>query len=172
MLKHTLGALLLLLINGSVLAEENTNRVHIGAPLTSVYQYITQPDKWHDWYPYSKSANTPGGSLKQGQRFSEVVTVNDRDMTFNYQVVDVQAPSQWKVEFSSPSIIGSIQYQLHETIDGTLLTRTLEYYPVAANTAELQALAKLARQVQPTSVTALRQLKAKLENDWPVFTQK
>ncbi|BFM14787.1 hypothetical protein R50073_09700 [Maricurvus nonylphenolicus] len=166
MLKQTLAAALLLFTSVTTIAEQNTNRVHIETPLALVYQYITQPDKWHDWYPYSKSAKTPGGSLQLGQRFSEVVTLNDTDADFNYEVVAVQAPSLWKVEFTSQQIIGSIQYQLHETIDGTLLTRTLEYYPVPRNPDEQQALAMLAAQVQPISVIVMRQLREKLESDW------
>jgi len=166
MMKQVTSAVLLMFASVSGFAEINTNRVHIDAPLTSVYQYITQPDKWHDWYPYSKSAETPGGSLKQGQQFSEVVTVNDADVVFNYEVVEMQTPSLWKVKFSSPSVIGSLQYQLQETIDGSLLTRTLEYYPVATNIDELHALTELAAQVNPTSVTALQKLRAQLESDW------
>lgn len=170
MLKQTMATVLLMLVSVATIAEQNTNRVHIEVPLALVYQYITQPDKWHDWYPYSKSAKTPGGSLKQGQQFSEVVTLNNTDADFNYEVVAVQAPSLWKVEFSSQQIIGSIQYQLHETIDGTLLTRTLEYYPVPRNPNEQHALAMLAAQVQPISVIAMRQLREKLENDWKAST--
>ncbi len=166
MLKQVISGALLLLASVTVCAEKNTNRVHINAPLTSVYQYITQPDKWHDWYPLSKSANTPGGSLTQGQTFSEVVSVNNMDTEFNYEVVNVNTPSFWKVEFSSKLIIGSIQYQLHETIDGTLLTRTLEYYPVPSNTIEQLVMVKLASQVQPTSIKALRQLRDNLEKAW------
>jgi Polyketide cyclase / dehydrase and lipid transport len=165
-LQQSISAVLLIFTSVTVLAETNTNRVHIDAPLTSVYQYITQPDKWHDWYPLSKSAKTPGGSLTRGQTFSEVVSVNNMDTEFNYEVVEVQTPSLWKVEFSSTLIIGSIQYQLNETIDGTLLTRTLEYYPVPSNTLEQLVMAKLATQVQPTSIKALRALQLKMESAW------
>lgn len=166
MLKQVISGTLLLLASVTVCAEKNTNRVHINAPLTSVYQYITQPDKWHDWYPLSKSAKTPGGSLTQGKTFSEVVSVNNMDTEFNYKVIEVQTPSLWKVEFSSKLIIGSIQYQLNETIDGTLLTRTLEYHPVPSNAIEQLVMAKLASQVQPTSIKALRKLRANLETAW------
>ena len=166
MMKQGTITALLFLISLSVFAEQNTNRVHIDAPITSVYQYITQPDKWHDWFPHSKSAKTPGGSLIRGQTFSERVTVNKIDALFDYVVVEAQAPSLWRVEFTSKSIIGSIQYQLQETIDGTLLTRSLEYFPVPADKSEQLMLAKLATQVQPTSIKALLQLRKNLETAW------
>jgi len=166
MFKQGSIAVLFFSISLSVFAEQNSNRIHINAPIMSVYQYITQPDKWHDWFPHSKSAKTPGGSLIKGQTFSEVVTVNEKDSLFDYTVTEVQTPSLWRVEFTSKSIIGSIQYQLQESIDGTLLTRTLEYFPVPANKGEQLILAKLATQVQPTSIEALLQLRKNLEAAW------
>jgi len=168
MFKRRTIAVLFLSLSLPVFAEQNTNRIHINAPIMSVYQYITQPDKWHDWFPHSKSAKTPDGSLIKGQTFSELVTVNKKDSLFDYTVMEVQAPSLWRVEFTSKSIIGSIQYQLQETIDGTLLTRSLEYFPVPANRGEQIILAKLATQVQPTSIKALLQLRENLEALWEV----
>jgi len=166
MLKQRTTAVLFFLLSLPVFAEQNTNRIHINVPIASVYQYITQPDKWHDWFPHSKSAKTPGGSLVKGQAFSELVTVNKQDSLFDYTVIEAQAPSVWRVEFTSKSIIGSIQYQLQETIDGTLLTRSLEYFPVPKNKEEQLILAKLAMQVQPTSIKALLQLRKNLEAAW------
>lgn len=166
MLKQGIFTALIFIVSFPSFAEENINRVHISAPIVSVYQYITQPDKWHDWYPQSKSAKTPGGSLKAGQTFSEVVKVNQKNNVFNYIVVDAQAPTLWRVEYISKSVIGSIQYQLHKTIDGTILTRTLEYFPVPETKEDQLTLAKLSTQVQPTSIKALLQLKEILEADW------
>ncbi|NIB41731.1 SRPBCC family protein [Pseudomaricurvus alkylphenolicus] len=168
MLLRTLYMVPLIIISFSAIAEQNINHVHIHAPITTVYQYITQPDKWHEWYPSSKSAKTPGGSLALGQKFSEVVTVGHVDTTFSYVVVKTQAPIAWKVEYSSDKVIGSIQYQLLETIEGTLLTRTLEYFPVIKQAEEQPALKKLASQVQPASIKALKTLKTNLEAAWPV----
>jgi len=166
MLKQGTTAVLFFLFSLSGFAEQNSNRIHIDVPIALVYQYITQPDKWHDWFPHSKSAKTPGGSLIKGQTFSELVTVSKQDSLFDYTVMEAQAPLLWRVEFTSKSIVGSIQYQLLETIDGTLLTRSLEYFPVPQNKEEQLILAKLATQVQPTSIKALLQLRKNLQVAW------
>ena len=112
MLKGFVYSVFVLLSISPALAEENVNRIQIDAPTTFVYQYITQPDSWHDWYPLSKSAKTPGGSLVKGQTFSEVVRINQRDVDFSYRVVESSSPVLWRVEYSSPVVMGSIQYQL------------------------------------------------------------
>lgn len=166
MLKRFTYSVISLLAISPALAEKNVNRIQIDAPPTFVYQYITQPDSWHDWYPYSKSAKTPGGSLVKGQTFSEVVRINQQDTDFSYRVVESKSPVLWRVEYSSAVVMGSIQYQLDETIDGTLLTRTLEYYQKPANPEEKVLLDKAETQVQKTSLRALLQLRENLETSW------
>lgn len=147
-------------------AEVNINRVHIQVPIATVYEYITQPDKWHEWYPDSKSADTSGGSLKKGQTFAEVVTINQSDFLFNYEVVDSSFPSKWRVVYRSPIVAGSIQYELYESIEGTILTRTLEYFPIAKNPKDYELLKQQTVLVQQRSVKALSDLRNHLESDW------
>ncbi|GAA5317677.1 MAG: hypothetical protein AseanaTS_28820 [Candidatus Pelagadaptatus aseana] len=53
MYKQTVALVFLASIGLPVMAEININRVPIAAPISFVYDYITQPDRWHDWYPHS-----------------------------------------------------------------------------------------------------------------------
>ncbi|WP_423895908.1 hypothetical protein [Candidatus Pelagadaptatus aseana] len=75
-------------------------------------------------------------------------------------------PLVWEVTYDSKTVRGSIRYQLDETIDGSLLIRTLEYYPNPASPEQHKILAGLSAQVQQSSLQALRQLRQTLESDW------
>lgn len=164
--KQIVAVWLLIGFSAGVLAESNINRVHISAPITFVYEYITQPDKWHHWIAQSKSAKTSGGSLAAGEKFSEVVSLNGVDTEFQHTVIEARLPVRWAVEFKSTAVVGRIHYQFQETIDGTLFTRTLEYYPRPANPDQHQHLKQLESQIQLSSLQALRKLKHNLEKDW------
>ena len=42
----------------SVRLEQISQERFIQAPIEAVYDYVTQPDRWHEWHPTSLSADT------------------------------------------------------------------------------------------------------------------
>ena len=54
--------------------ERISQERYIQAPIEAVYDYVTQPDRWHEWHPTSLGADTgTSGSLPAGQRFTETI---------------------------------------------------------------------------------------------------
>ncbi|MCK9814897.1 SRPBCC family protein [Pseudomonas sp. MAFF 302046] len=109
--------------------ERIVNELYIGASIDTVYYYVTQPDRWHEWHPSSLRADTGhGGSLPAGHRFSEVIDLLGLQIDLSYRVLVAVFPKEFKTLFSSAPVDGSIHYQLRREGDGTLFRRTLHYY--------------------------------------------
>ena len=142
---------------GSAMADQNINEVFINAPIDKVYEYVSQPDRWHEWHPASLSASTGEVKiLKEGDTFSEKIRIYGQETEMNYKVVIASPPNEFKTAFTSPLIDGTIHYQLETRGTGTYFKRTLEY-SLDKYMATMQAGMK------KMSVVALDNLKGKLE---------
>lgn len=145
-------------------AVEHSRRVElisqerfIQAPIETVYDYVTQPDRWHEWHPTSLSADTgTSGSLPAGQRFTEVIDLMGVRVTMSYRVQIAVRPREFKTVFTSLVVDGCIHYFLQPHGGGTLFKRVLSY------DTELQ-LATLRVRMIELSDRALDQLKQRLE---------
>lgn len=143
---------------GSAMADQNVNEVVINAPIDKVYEYVSQPDRWHEWHPASLSASTGEVKvLKEGDTFSEKIRIYGQETEMNYKVVIASPPNEFKTAFTSPLIDGTIHYQLETRGTGTYFKRTLEY-SLDKYIATMQAGMK------KMSVVALDNLKGKLES--------
>ncbi|OPA86313.1 polyketide cyclase [Pseudomonas fluorescens] len=130
----------------------------IEAPIEAVYNYVTQPDRWHEWHPTSLSADTgTTGSLPAGTRFTEVIDLLGVRVPMSYRVQVAKPPQEFKTVFTSLAVDGSIHYFLQPHRGGTLFKRVLTYE------TELQ-LATLHVRMVELSAIALDQLKHRLEN--------
>ncbi|MGR3885661.1 SRPBCC family protein [Pseudomonas sp. 1152_12] len=130
----------------------------IEAPIELVYDYVTQPDRWHEWHPSSLGANTgTTGPLPAGARFTEDIDLLGVRVPMSYRVQIAHRPSEFKTVFSSLAVDGSVHYFLQAHRDGTLFKRVLTYE------TELQ-LASLHERMVELSLIALDQLKCRLEN--------
>jgi uncharacterized protein YndB with AHSA1/START domain len=142
----------------SVRLEQISQERFIKAPIDRVYDYVTQPDRWHEWHPTSLSADTgTTGSLPMGTRFTEVIDLLGIRVSMSYRVQIARRPSEFKTVFTSLAVDGSIHYFLLPHQGGTLFKRVLTYE------TELQ-LATLHDRMIELSTLALDQLKHRLEN--------
>ncbi|KAA0946073.1 SRPBCC family protein [Pseudomonas sp. ANT_H14] len=146
-------------------AVEQPNRLerisqerYIQAPIEAVYDYVTQPDRWHEWHPTSLSADTgTHGSLPAGHRFTEMIDLLGVRVPLSYRVQIAVPPREFKTVFTSPAVDGCIHYVLQAQGSGTLFKRVLSYE------TELQ-LTTLHERMTELSNQALEQLKQHLEN--------
>lgn len=138
--------------------EQISQERFIQAPIDAVYDYVTQPDLWHEWHPTSLSADTgTRGSLPCGARFTEIIDLLGIRVPMSYRVQVARRPSEFKTVFTSLAVDGSIHYFLQPFQSGTLFKRVLIYE------TELQ-LATLHERMIELSDVALDQLKHRLEN--------
>ncbi|MFL1544623.1 SRPBCC family protein [Pseudomonas sp. O39] len=142
----------------SVRLEQISQERFIQAPPEIVYDYVTQPDRWHEWHPTSLSADTgTTGSLAVGARFTEIIDLLGVRVPLSYRVQVACRPSEFKTVFTSLAVDGTIHYFLQAYRGGTLFKRVLTYE------TELQ-LATLHERMIALSAIALDQLKHRLEN--------
>lgn len=151
-------ASLFLVFCSSAYAEQNTNEIIIDAPIQKVYDYVSQPDRWHEWHPASLSADTGTAKpLKKGDRFSEKIRIYGQETEMSYEVVIASPPNEFKTAFTSPLVDGTIHYQLEKHGDSTRFNRTLDY-------SIEKYIAMMKSGMHELSVTALGNLKGKLES--------
>ncbi len=142
----------------SVRLERISQERFIQAPIEVIYDYVTQPDRWHEWHPSSLSADTgTSGSLPAGTRFTEIIDLLGVRVPMSYRVQIARRPSEFKTVFTSLTVDGSIHYFLQPHRDGTLFKRVLTYE------TELQLATLHARMIELSGI-ALDQLKHRLEN--------
>lgn len=142
----------------SVRLERISQERFIQAPIEVIYDYVTQPDRWHEWHPTSLSADTgTTGSLPAGTRFTEIIDLLGVRVPMSYRVQIARRPSEFKTVFTSLAVDGSIHYFLQSHRDGTLFKRVLTYE------TELQLATLHARMIELSGI-ALDQLKHRLEN--------
>ncbi|WLH82171.1 SRPBCC family protein [Pseudomonas sp. FP2338] len=142
----------------SVRLERISQERFIQAPIEVIYDYVTQPDRWHEWHPTSLSADTgTTGSLPAGTRFTEIIDLLGVRVPLSYRVQIARRPSEFKTVFTSLAVDGSIHYFLQPHRGGTLFKRVLTYE------TELQLATLHARMVELSAI-ALEQLKHRLEN--------
>ncbi|NWF11709.1 SRPBCC family protein [Pseudomonas salomonii] len=142
----------------SVRLERISQERFIQAPIEVIYDYVTQPDRWHEWHPTSLSADTgTTGSLPAGARFTEIIDLLGVRVPLSYRVQIARCPGEFKTVFTSLAVDGSIHYFLQPHRGGTLFKRVLTYE------TELQLATLHARMVELSAI-ALDQLKHRLEN--------
>jgi uncharacterized protein YndB with AHSA1/START domain len=137
--------------------ERISQERYIQAPIEDVYDYVTQPDRWHEWHPTSLSADTgAGGSLPAGHRFTETIDLLGVRVPMSYRVQVALPPREFKTVFTSLAVDGCIHYVLQAQGSGTLFKRVLTYE------TELQLTTLHDRMIE-LSNQALDQLKQRLE---------
>ena len=145
-------------VEQSVRLERISQERFIQALIDAVYDYVTQPDRWHEWHPTSLGADTgTSGSLPAGQRFTETIDLLGVRVPMSYRVQIAVPPREFKTVFTSLAVDGSIHYLLQPQGSGTLFTRVLSYE------TELQLRTLQTRMVE-LSEQAMDQLKQRLES--------
>lgn len=133
-----------------------------------IYQYITSPSKWHEWFPSSLPTEEPPRSLGQGERFT--VTTLQRPIKFlpfeirrelSYEVVKAVPANSWHVIARSSAVDTDTEYALSESGGKTIFRRTFFYEPKGIFKLLEPLLFRRALAVQAN--TALTNLKKRLE---------
>jgi hypothetical protein len=148
-------------------AAKQTDTVVIASSPDVVYRYVTQPWKWHEWHPNSRSARADSGHLNSGDTFDELIEIRPlsplpfRMMRHTkYRVLLADPPVAWEVRGETHDGWLNIRYDLAAEGDGTLFKRTLTF-----QTRGLSSLLMplLRRRMALQSEIALGNLKQRLE---------
>lgn len=110
------------------------NTVTVACSPETLFEYVTQPAKWHEWHPNSLSAVYPQPLDKVGLGFDEVIAVQalpglplrlKRDI--QYRVTDYEKNKLWAVVGEGKDSRIRIHYEFEPHDDGCLFRRHLSY---------------------------------------------
>jgi hypothetical protein len=143
------------------------NTIDIACAPRTLYDYVTQPWRWHEWHPSSRSARATVDTLQVGDEFDEVVELQPLSplpLTLRRQTrycVRVAEPAQrWEVEGAMRDGWLRIGYRFAPQGDGTRFERTLDY---GARGPSRLLMPLLRARTARLSVLALDNLKRKME---------
>ena len=143
------------------------NQIEISVSAEDLFNYVTQPWKWHEWHPSSKSAKAAHSFLATGDEFFEVIEVQPlaplpprMTRTTSYTVIESVPFHTWKVEGRMKDGWLRIRYDFEEQDELTLFTRALSF-DVSGINRILKPL--LRSKMEKISVVALQKLKHNVE---------
>lgn len=141
--------------------------IHIARPPEAVFDYVSQPWRWHEWHPGSQWAQQVPALTEVGQGFTEIAALRPiswlplrLSSTLRYTVQACERPRLWEVRGASARIDLRIRYELAEH-DGTRFKRIFEYR-VKGPLAHIEPLLVRPR-MKAQSALALERLKHKLD---------
>lgn len=150
------------------MSVELHNDILIERPPQAVFDYVTQPWRWHEWHPSSLWGNDPGHALAVGEHFDERIMVQPLAplpprirRAVRYQVLASEPPLLWETRGEMANGWLQIRYQLKIASNGTRFHRQLNF-DVSGPLRLLRPL--LTRRQQAVSAIALTQLKGVLES--------
>jgi hypothetical protein len=128
----------------------------------ALYDYVTQPWRWHEWHPSSKSASATTDVLQVGDGYTELIELRPFALLplrirrrLEYTVVVATPHREWAVRATSRGSVMNLRYRFEPTAEGVSFTRTLSY-EIDGPLAVLGPV--LARQNRRVSVVALANL--------------
>lgn len=148
------------------------NSVLIQCSPRELYDYVTQPWRWHEWHPSSASAKASADVMSVGERFSEVIHLCPLpwlplviQRKTEYRVEMAERGCFWQVSGVTDSGALTIRYDLTyengvDESSGTRFNRRLKYR-VSGTMQLLEPL--LYPQMKRLSLVALENLRNKLE---------
>ncbi len=133
----------------------------------ALYDYVTQPWRWHEWHPSSKSATATTDVLQVGDTYTEIIELRPFALLplrirrqLSYEVLVATPFSEWAVRATSRGSVMNLRYRFEPDAEGVSFTRTLSY----EINGPLAVLAPfLARQNKRVSLIALANLTRKME---------
>lgn len=144
------------------------HEILIGCPPQQVFDYVTQPWRWHEWHPSSLSAEASCQRLEVGSGFDERIEVRPLaplppriQRAVRYEVLQSEPPLQWACRGTMRSGWLQISYTLKLSSSGTRFHRRLEF-DVSGPLRLLRPA--LIRRQRAVSALALQQLKQRLES--------
>jgi uncharacterized protein YndB with AHSA1/START domain len=142
--------------------------IEIARPPRAVYDYVTQPWRWHEWHPSSRAAQATTQVLQPGDEFDEQITLRPLapwppalHRHTHYRVLEARPGEHWEVAGRMRDGWLQLRYDLTPSGTGTRFTRTLRY---GAQGASRLLLPLLRRRQADLSQIALANLKRRLES--------
>ena len=144
------------------------NSIVIDRSPEEVFAYVTQPWRWHEWHPSSRSARAEVSQLAVGDHFDEVIQLQPLSpipltvtRQTRYTVRQSQPGECWEVHGVTADGALTIHYQFRRHEGGTLFHRRLDYEVRGA--MQLIEPWLLLPRMRRLSARALANLKARLE---------
>jgi hypothetical protein len=143
--------------------------VDFACPVARLHDYVTQPWRWHEWHPSSRSARATVPTLAVGDTFDEVIELQP----FAPLPIRLRRETHYRVEVAERNrvfeVFGDtgdgwlrIRYDFAPTQSGTRFVRTLSF---DARGASRLLLPLLRRRQETLGRLALQNLKRRVESD-------
>jgi hypothetical protein len=143
------------------------NEIEIAVSAENLFNYVTQPWRWHEWHPSSQSAKAGHSFLATGDEFEEVIEVWPLAplpprllRTTQYSVTESVPFHTWEAEGTMKNGWLRIRYDFEEKDGFTVFTRTLDFGVKGPNRV-LMPLLKM--KMERISMVALNNLKEKMQ---------
>jgi uncharacterized protein YndB with AHSA1/START domain len=151
------------------------HEIVIQRPRQEVYDYVTQPFRWHEWHPASESATKAEAALNAGDSFGETVSMKPLGFLpirvrqqLKWTVTETGRPTAWEAQATSKLIDLQLRYELeaqseasHGSGAGTRFHRTF-HYTAKGWTRPIERFIVMPRMKRQSSI-ALKNLKRTLE---------
>lgn len=143
------------------------NEIEIHCTAEKLFNYVTQPWRWHEWHPDSKGARADKPVLAAGDHFDEAIAVRPLaplPLTItrhpHYVVRESVLHTTWMAEGTFSDGWLSFRYEIEPRGDSALFKRTMQFEVHGP----MRLLVPLVRMKQERkSLVALAALKRKLE---------
>ncbi len=143
------------------------NSIDIACTPAALFDYVTQPWRWHEWHPSSLSASDRSEPLRVGDHFDERIAVQPLSplpltlqRAVRYEVLRSERAHVWEVRGVMQSAWLNIHYEFAAIRGGTRFERTLTYEASGFNRLLMPLLAP---RMAAKSVIALDNLKRRME---------
>ena len=143
------------------------NEIEIAVTAEKLFSYVTQPWKWHEWHPSSRSATAVKDVLAADDEFEEIIEVQPLaplpprlKRTTRYRVIESVPFHTWTVEGKMKDGWIRIRYDFEEKGGVTFFARTLDFSVSGPNRILMPVLRS---NMEKLSLVALNNLKQKLE---------
>ena len=145
------------------------NEIEIAATAKDLYNYVTQPSRWHEWHPNSRSAKAANSYLATGDEFSERVEIQPLAPFFPamkrsiaYTVTESVPFHTWQAEGQIKDGRIRIRYDFAEKGGVTFFSRSV-VLDVTGMTRLLLPLLK--SRMEKLTMIALTNLKEKMQEN-------
>ncbi|SDU15900.1 SRPBCC family protein [Halopseudomonas salegens] len=151
-------------------AQHFLNEVQIVCDPESVFEYVTNPNRWHEWYPSSQPSNKEYRASEVGQTF-EIVTVQKPikllpftiKKALTYTVYKSEYAKIWEVTATSSLVDSTTSYTLTPIANGTSFKREFRY--VTKSWLKIIEPIFLRKSIIAQARVGLNNLKARVESE-------
>jgi uncharacterized protein YndB with AHSA1/START domain len=136
-----------------------TSEIAIDAPRETVFDYLTNPHSWLEWYSATKSVTGPNRPVTLGENFDEGYEAPSSGPQVNHwTVVSCRRPEFWAIEAESQNGEFCVTYSFEALDNTTKFTRSI------ANTGRAAPMSPdTVAKVEAQAAAAMTRIKACVE---------